>query len=212
MHGLLTTHDVAAIVGVHPFTVAKWIDKGYLKAWRTAGGHRRVKTEDLRAYLLANNRPVPKELGEGATKIRLLVIDDERIALNAIARSFKPFAAEVELTVTDSPVDALLLLMDLKPDGVLIDINMPGLDGYEVCRRASQYPSLGNTVLVAMTALHRPDVVKTALAAGAVACLAKPFNAQDVLGLIRTRAVVAVTARRSAAHRRVHPTKSAEAR
>ncbi len=185
MDHLFTTHDAAKILQVHPFTVAKWIDRGMLKAWRTAGGHRRVQAEDLRRYLVDNSLPVPPELRAIDTRVRLLVVDDEPIALRAIERAFKPLAAEVELVCTTSGVEALLQLGELKPDALLIDLNMAGLDGFEVCRRVKAHASLSNVTLIAITALHRPDIVASAIKAGAVACLAKPFAIEQVMALAR---------------------------
>lgn len=185
MDQLFTTHDAAKILQVHPYTVAKWMDRGLLKAWKTAGGHRRVQAADLRRYLLDHQMPIPPELDDGNPHLRLLVVDDEPLALRAIQRAFKPFEDEVQLTTTSSGVDALLLLMDLKPDAMLIDVNMPDLDGFEVCRRVRGYQALSSVTLVAITALHRPDIVEAALKAGAAACLAKPFAVEQVLGLVR---------------------------
>ena len=129
--------------------------------------------------------PVPQELAtSGGSKIKLLIVDDEQLMLNALKRSFKPLAAEVELTMTTSAVDALLLLADIRPDGMLIDINMPDLDGFEVCRRVRAFKPLADVKLVVMTALYRSDIVGSALRAGAVACLAKPIDVKEVLSLI----------------------------
>lgn len=185
MDSIFTTHDAARILGIHPFTVGRWIDQGLLKAFRTAGGHRRVRGPDLRRYLLEHEMPVPPELDSaGGARLKLLIVDDEQLALNALKRTFKPFSAEVELTVTTSPVDALLLLAELRPDGMLIDINMPDLDGFEVCRRVKAFKSLQDVKLVAMTALYRSDVIGSALRAGAVACLEKPVDPKEILSLI----------------------------
>jgi excisionase family DNA binding protein len=185
MDALFTTHDAARILGIHPFTVGRWIDQGLLKAHRTAGGHRRVRGPELRKYLLEHDMPIPEELANsGGTKLKLLVVDDEQLMLNALKRSFKPVASEVELTMTTSAVDALLLLSDIRPDGMLIDINMPELDGFEVCRRVRAFKPLADVKLVVMTALYRSDIVGSALRAGAVACLAKPIDVREVLTLV----------------------------
>ena len=78
----------------------------------------------------------------------------------------------------------MLLLADIRPDGMLIDINMPDLDGFEVCRRVRAFKPLEGVKLVVMTALYRSDIVGSALRAGAVACLAKPIDVRQVLALI----------------------------
>ena len=185
MDSPFTTHDAARILGIHPFTVGRWIDQGLLKAYRTAGGHRRVRGPDLRRYLVEHDMPVPQELANsGGTKLNLLIVDDEQLMLNVLRRAFKPLAAEVELTMTTSAVDALLLLADIRPDGMLIDINMPELDGFEVCRRVRAFKPLQDVKLVVMTALYRSDIVGSALRAGAIACLAKPIDVKEVVALM----------------------------
>ncbi len=130
---LYTTHDISRLLQVDPSTVSKWIDRGILMAFRTPGGHRRVRSADLRTFLITHQMPVPEELG--SSTVRLLVVDDERQVLDAIKRAFKPYANQVELQTTTSGVEALLLVSEQKPHGMLIDLNMPDIDGIEVCRR-----------------------------------------------------------------------------
>jgi excisionase family DNA binding protein len=185
MATLYTTHAAAQILQVHPFTVAKWIDRGVLKAWRTAGGHRRLQAADLKAYLVEHGLPIPAELLRGDSRLKLLIVDDDAATLRAISRSFAPLSAEVALTTTSSGVEAMLLLAELHPDAMLIDLNMPDLDGYEVLRRVRKFPSLADVTLVAMTSHHTRDIVAQAMKAGAFACLAKPFDAGSVLKQIR---------------------------
>ncbi|MCE9672403.1 response regulator [Myxococcus stipitatus] len=180
---LYTTHDISRLLQVDPSTVSKWIDRGILMAFRTPGGHRRVRSADLRTFLITHQMPVPEELGSGT--VRLLVVDDERAVLDAVKRAFKPFAAQVELQTTTSGVEALLLVSEQKPHGMIIDLNMPDIDGLEVCRRIRQRKQMEGVRLITMTSMHTPDVVEQSKQAGALACLAKPLDVQEVLELFR---------------------------
>jgi excisionase family DNA binding protein len=180
---LYTTHDISRLLQVDPSTVSKWIDRGILMAFRTPGGHRRVRSADLRAFLITHQMPVPDELGSGTVK--LLVVDDERPVLDAIKRAFKPYAAQVELQSTSSGVEALLLVSEQKPHGMLIDLNMPDIDGLEVCRRIRARKQMESVRLITMTSNHSPEVVEQSKQAGAIACLAKPLDVQQVLELFR---------------------------
>ncbi|AGC42484.1 MULTISPECIES: response regulator [Myxococcus] len=180
---LYTTHDISRLLQVDPSTVSKWIDRGILMAFRTPGGHRRVRSADLRTFLITHQMPVPEELGSGT--VRLLVVDDERAVLDAIKRAFKPFAAQVELQTTTSGVEALLLVSEQKPHGMIIDLNMPDIDGLEVCRRIRQRKQMEGVRLITMTSVHTADVVEQSKQAGALACLAKPLDVQQVLELFR---------------------------
>lgn len=183
MDELYTTHDISRLLQVDPSTVSKWIDKGILLAFRTPGGHRRVRSSDLRTFLIAHQMPVPDELGSGV--VRLVVVDDEKPVLDALRRAFKPYGSQVELTTTTSGVEAVLLVSEVKPHGLLIDLNMPDLDGLEVCRRIRQRKQLESVKLITMTGRHTPDVVDASLKAGAIACFQKPVDVDLLLELFK---------------------------
>ncbi|MGE6756536.1 response regulator [Corallococcus interemptor] len=180
---LYTTHDISRLLQVDPSTVSKWIDRGILMAFRTPGGHRRVRSTDLRTFLVTHQMPVPEELG--SSTVRLLVVDDERPVLDAIKRAFKPHANQVELQTTTSGVEALLLVSEQKPHGMIIDLNMPDIDGIEVCKRIRARKQMEGVRLITMTSNHTPDVVEQSKQAGAVACLAKPLDVTQVMELFR---------------------------
>lgn len=183
MDQLYTTHDISRLLQVDPSTVSKWIDKGILIAFRTPGGHRRVRSGDLRTFLIAHQMPVPDELGSGV--VRLLVVDDEKPVVDAIKRAFRPYSSVVELIPTTSGVEALLLVTEQKPHGLLIDLNMPDLDGLEVCRRIRARKQLDSITLLTMTARHTPEVVDQSIRAGASECLPKPVDVHHILEIFR---------------------------
>jgi CheY-like chemotaxis protein len=153
-----------------------------------------VRSADLRAFLITHQMPVPEELGSGVVK--LLIVDDERQVLEALKRSFKPFANQVEIQTTSSGVEALLLVSEQKPHGMLIDLNMPDIDGLEVCRRIRARKQMEGVRLITMTSLHSPEVVEQSKQAGAIACLPKPLDVQQVLDLFRVPIGIQATAKR----------------
>lgn len=183
MERLYTTHDISRLIQVDPSTVSKWIDKGILVAFRTPGGHRRVKSADLRIFLTSHQMPVPPELGNGV--IRLLIVDDEKSVLDSLKRAFKPYEDVVDVTTTNSPVEALLLVSEQKPYGMLVDLNMPGLDGLEVCRQIRGRKQLEGVRLITMSSRASAEASNESVKAGAMTCLAKPIDAQQVLDLFK---------------------------
>ncbi|MFZ5468678.1 MAG: response regulator [Myxococcota bacterium] len=183
MEQLYTTHDISRLLQVDPSTVSKWIDRGILLAFRTPGGHRRVRSGDLRSFLIAHEMPVPEELGAGPVK--LVVVDDEKPALEAIKRAFKPYASQVELVTTTSGIDAILLVSELRPHGLLIDLNMPEIDGLEVVRRVKGRKQLEGVRLMTMTGRYNQELAEASVKAGAIACFPKPLEVEKVLELFR---------------------------
>lgn len=191
MDKLLTTHDVARLIQVDTSSVSKWVDKGILLAFRTPGGHRRIRTSDLRSFLMHHQMPIPAELGPGS--LRIIAIDDEAKVLDGLERTFKQYGKQVHLTTTTSGVDGLLMVSEQRPDCVLIDVNMPDLNGLELCRRINGRKTLEGVKVLACTARFSPQLEAEALKAGALALLKKPLEAQSVLEHFKQRLAFAPT-------------------
>ena len=179
----LTTHDVAHMLQVDASTVSKWIDKNLLLAYRTPGGHRRVRTSDLRKFLEEHNMPVPDELA--GRKVRLLAVDDEPKNLRALSRALHPISDRLEFVTTTSAIDGLLKLGEERFDGLLVDLEMPELDGLEVIRRVRAHSSLAEVTIVAMTTSASAAATKDAIEAGAALCLKKPVDIDQGVGVVQ---------------------------
>jgi two-component system, OmpR family, response regulator len=83
---------------------------------------------------------------------------------------------------------ALGLAATFRPDAVLLNVGLPGLDGYEVARRLRQLPGLGDVLLVAITAHGRPEDAAACRAAGIDHHLLRPFDPAELERLLGTRA------------------------
>lgn len=180
---LLTSSEVGDLLQVNPSSVKKWVDDGLLLAFRTPGGHRRIRGSDLVSFLVRHEMPIPVDL-QDAAKRRLLIVDDETDQLKALARSFKRFADRVEVTTTSNGIDALVLVGSFHPHAVLLDVYMPGIDGLEVCRRLKKNPGTKDVQVYVVSGAFTSALEQKALEAGAVKCLAKPIDARQILSLM----------------------------
>jgi excisionase family DNA binding protein len=180
---LLTSSEVGELLQVNPSSVKKWVDDGLLLAFRTPGGHRRIRAADLVSFLVRHEMPIPIDLQDAAKK-RLLIVDDETDQLKALARSFKRFADRVEVTTTSNGIDALVLVGSFHPHAVLLDVYMPGIDGLEVCRRLKKNPATKDVQVYVVSGAFTSALEQKALEAGAVKCLPKPIDAKQVLSLM----------------------------
>lgn len=132
---------------------------------------------------------------------RILVVDDDfatrLLACEALlADGFAPVEAE-------DGHEALAEFDRETPAAILLDINMPGIDGYEVCRRVRQRPGGANVSVLVMTASDDVDAVERAFASGATDFLTKPLNLPLLAHRVRymLRAAASATAAREAAAR-----------
>ena len=113
-------------------------------------------------------------------KTRILVVDDEPRYLRVIQVTLEAYGYEV-LTAQDG-TSAVTLTTVEEPDLILLDIRMPGLDGYTVCQRIREFT---NTPIIMLTALAQPDEKIKGLDLGADDYVTKPFNAKEMLARVR---------------------------
>jgi DNA-binding response OmpR family regulator len=92
----------------------------------------------------------------------------------------------VRVIAAGDGVTALALAGEIHPDLVLLDVNMPGYDGVEVCRRLRGDARFERTPIVMLTAAARPEDVRRGLEAGATEYLTKPFSPVRLLTLVDT--------------------------
>ncbi|MEO7736164.1 MAG: thiamine pyrophosphate-binding protein, partial [Kofleriaceae bacterium] len=117
----------------------------------------------------------------GTRTIRILVVDDDRMQLRAIERVLRD-QHQVELTLADNAIDAMIAVGALKPDLVIMDIIMPGLDGIEACRRIKSNPATRDIQVVLASAMLTPELRRAARHAGAKRAVAKPVDLVELLG------------------------------
>lgn len=177
---LLTSHEVGALLQVNPSSVKKWVNEGRIVAFRTPGGHRRIRVADLVDFLHRHAMPIPRPL-EAACKRRLLVVDDDLVHLRALARRLKPYAARVDVELVQNGIDALVMVGSFKPDLIVLDVYMPELDGIEVCRRLKLKPETRHIGVIVNSAHLTKSIEENALAAGAVRCVPKPLDLKVLL-------------------------------
>jgi len=170
----LTTFAIAGMLQVDPGSVANWIDQKLLKAYRTPGGHRRVAADDLVRFLREHGMPVPEELG--APRVRVLVVDDEPAVTQTISRAIRSAHVAYEVIEANDGFTAGTMVALLKPDVVLLDLRMPGIDGYEVCRLIKSNEATRQVEVLAMTAYPSAESEKRIIECGARVCLTKPLN------------------------------------
>lgn len=178
-----TTFEVAVICDVTPVTIQNWIDKEWLRAYRTPGGHRRVLREDLLSFLESRNMPHILEDKSGPP--RVLIVDDEKDITELIQEVLLLDNPQYEIEIAHDGFRAGVLCANLNPDVVLLDLMLPGIDGFEVCRQIKQGARGSDISVIAITGYDDPDYKKRILQLGATHYLQKPIDLTKVTELVR---------------------------
>jgi len=173
---------VANLLQVDRSSIVKWANDGKLATYRTPGGHRRIRQADLVAFLHTHGMYVPPELAS-AVKTVLVVVDDP-VQLKALRRAMKTHAERVVLETADGVVDALVKVGSLKPEALVLDLEMPDLDGLAVLNRLKAIPATRDLKIVIATGKPTVELEKKALGAGALALWDKPVSAAVLVELV----------------------------
>lgn len=113
----------------------------------------------------------------------VLVVDDSPATLGVLNDTLEP--AGYSVLVAQSGASAVDLVDRVTPDIVLLDAIMPGMDGFELCRRLKRTPSLATVPVIFMTGLTETEHVVMALEVGGVDYVTKPVSPEQVLARIR---------------------------
>jgi len=115
---------------------------------------------------------------------RILLIEDEPMNIQALSAILKEHGYQI--SVATSGQQAIDLLERIRPDLILLDIMMPGIDGFETCRRIKASTSWREIPLIFLTARTGTEDLVRGFEVGAVDYVAKPFNAHELLARVRT--------------------------
>ncbi|MCS7087015.1 MAG: response regulator, partial [Bacteroidia bacterium] len=109
---------------------------------------------------------------------KILIVDDNPLNIKVLCSALEGKSYQL-LTATNGE-RALVSAERSKPDLILLDINMPGWDGYETCKRLKQNPATASIPVIFLSALDDPESKVKAFHSGGVDYLTKPFNQEEV--------------------------------
>ena len=186
---ILTVSQAGKYCKVSSKTIINWVEAGHLKAYKTVGGHRRIKREDLDQFLRAKGMPLPEEPKVEERK-KILVVDDDRIIVETIVQALEEDEYGYEMISASDGFEAGLQVNHFKPDLLILDIMMPDINGYEVCQKIKYNPETKETKIIVLSAYLNDEAFTQMKEYGADACFSKPlpleqlkFEVAKLLGL-----------------------------
>ena len=118
----------------------------------------------------------------GTEHTRVLVVDDEVLVVRLLSRTLQ--AAGHDVSVATDATEALDLVRRAPPDLVLLDVNLPGGNGFEVCRELRNDPATAAVPIVLLSGNDSEAQRTRALEAGATEFLAKPFDRAAIVACV----------------------------
>jgi excisionase family DNA binding protein len=196
-----STREVARMLGVTVQTVQRWVDAGVLRAWRTAGGHRRLAVDSVDDFVRnsrlqldgatvpgarADASPVDKDAPtpSGEPVVTVLVVDDDGDDRELAVRAVRGALPQAQILEADNGFSGLVQLGRHSVDVLITDINMPQLDGLAMLRALRSDPALTRIRIAAMSSYDLDEIQRRGGLPEGVVFLAKPLGRQRVAAFL----------------------------
>jgi two-component system, OmpR family, response regulator len=114
---------------------------------------------------------------------RVLLVDDDPVIVRLLEVNFRLGGFEVDSA--NRGEEALEKARATKPDAIVLDVMMPGLDGYQVCARLREDPNLAEVPVVFLTARAQDDDVAQGYSLGVIEYVTKPFDPEALVATVR---------------------------
>jgi excisionase family DNA binding protein len=177
----LTTRETAALLGASVRTIQLWVEDGRLQAWKTPGGHRRVLRSSIEEML--ENRRRASGLQERVYEI--LVVEDDAVQLVLMEKTLGNLSGSTHVRTSSDGYDALIRVGELRPDLLVTDLMMPGMDGIRLLQTLAREITAKPMQVIVVTALDADEVVALGGLPNGVSMLRKPVRAATLLSLAK---------------------------
>ena len=174
MEDILTVYTASQYCNVSSKTIINWIESGHINAYKTVGGHRRIKKEDLVAFMTKQGIPMPEDTAVDE-RIRILVVDDDPIIVETIVQALEEDEHDYEVVSASDGFEAGLQVKHFKPHLMILDIMMPDIKGNAVCKKIKSDEETKDIKIIVLSAYLDEEKFNMMKENGADVCFSKPL-------------------------------------
>ena len=180
----LTPAEVANLLMVSTAAVRRWAAERELRALTTPGGHRRFLPEDVEDFITKRTKNGNSEDPKG---LRVLIVDNDKKLSSYLMKMLGKYPEKILPDLAVNGYEAGIKVYDFNPDVVLLDLMMPGINGFQVCESLKGSSATKEIRVIAMTEYPSAENSIRIIKAGAEACIPKPINKNKLLELLDVR-------------------------
>lgn len=183
--------EVANICGVVNQTAINWIKSGHLKAFSTPGGQYRIYRDDLIQFMENRGMRIPSALctsspSDTRTADCVLIVDDDP-GLNAVlAKYLEKIFPDITFYQAFDGFEAGASMMEHHPFCVLLDLDLPGVNGFDLCTRLKNAQEFNKPYVIIISALEDDDIEDKIKSIGADLFFKKPLHLKEIADSMKT--------------------------
>jgi len=152
------TTYAAKLLGLSVATVQSLVEKGEIDAWKTLGGHRRLSLRAINNYLLKHSPQLAQVDADPRNRLSVLVVEDDEATCELYKAQFEEWNMAVDCSFMPSALEALMDIASMRPDLLITDLNMPGVDGMEMLRALKRNHQLMAMQILVISGMSREAV------------------------------------------------------
>ncbi len=161
----------------------RWVKAGRLTSHMTGGGRHRILQSDLVSFMRGRGMPVPDVLDAGPP--RIAVVEDDPLMRKLLVRIVQKARPDAQVQSAADGFAGGVLVAQMKPHLLLLDLVMAGLDGIEVCRRLRANPELSGVIVVVVSSHLDAGTRLTLSRLGVERFLVKPLDRERLDEVLR---------------------------
>jgi CheY-like chemotaxis protein len=176
-----TIPQAAIFCSLSRATLWRCVRSGDIKTFYTPGGHHRILPEEMEKFMRKNKmfHLIPKAL----TESRILIVDDEEQIRNLLSAILSKEGYAIE--EASDGFYAGVKVSQFKPDLIILDLNMPNMDGFEVCENLKKDPVTKDIKIVILTGFDFEENREKVMKSGADLFLTKPVERSVLVNHIK---------------------------
>jgi excisionase family DNA binding protein len=177
-----SSKQAASLLEVTTRTIQLWSESGILKAWKTAGGHRRFNLEEIEAF----KAQLKKDTNDSADQrlTRVLVIEDEPDLIVLYKMTIEGWNLPIILKTATDGFEGLIQIGSWKPDVVITDIQMPNINGIHMLQALSKLESFNDMVIMAVSGLSKAEINQKGGLPVGIPLFTKPIPFDEIENII----------------------------
>jgi len=181
----ISSREAAKLLGVAVSTIQAWTNNGLLRAWTTAGGHRRIVRSSV-DDILNQQKSASIELASDG-QLSVVIVEDDKQQLLLNEKLVKSLKLNAHIVKAVDGYEGLIKIGNTTPDVIITDLMMPHMDGFQMVRALKTMPELKHSLIVVISGLTDNEIEEKGGLPQGVHFFRKPVIVEDVKTFLKQK-------------------------